>query len=119
MLVDVYRNLNDECLSIRSREPEQYGTVIDHRDFVVVDDVEFVVQPAGRERVREEERKNVHAFVRGRLADDQSWRPNNAVEITYDPYRFDTFVTTSEYDSVSSADHVVVSPNGVRAVGVE
>lgn len=119
MDVDVYKNLNDECLSIRSREPESYGRVVDHREQCVVDDVEFVVQPAGRDRVREEQRKNVHAFVRGTIIDDQSWEPDNATAVTYDPYRFDSFVTAGSHVPVSSAERVLVRPDGVRAIGID
>lgn len=118
MKCDVYKNLNRECLSVRSRESDEYGRVVDHRDSVVVDNVEFVVQPAGRERVLEEERKNVHAFVRGRLSDDQSWRPVDGVEITYNPYEFDSFVTTDGHTPVDCADRVVVNTDGVCAIGV-
>lgn len=44
-----------------------YGRVVDHADRVLIDDPEFVVQPAGLERLRESGRRNVHAFVRGEL----------------------------------------------------
>lgn len=67
MRVDVYQNLNQNCLSIMSREPgaENYGRVIKHVDEIVLEDVEFVVQNSGRERARDSGQKNVHAFARG------------------------------------------------------
>lgn len=117
--VDVYRNLNDHCLSVRSRETETYGTVIAHVDRAVIDDPTFVVQPAGRERVRDEGRKNVHAFVRG------TWRPTaettppeEAVAVTYDPYEYDSFVTRDTERAVTEARRAFVTPDGVDAVDV-
>jgi hypothetical protein len=68
MKADVYRNLNTENkFSIKSRESHNYGKVIDHKQLVVVKDVNFVVQDSGYERYKEEGQKNVHAFVRGNL----------------------------------------------------
>lgn len=119
MKVDVYRNLNDDCLSILSRRSHDYGTVVEHRDIVVVEDVEFVVQDAGRRRVLDEEKKNVHAFVRGNTADDQSWRPDDGTVVTYDPYKFDSFVEEDSHDPVTSAECVLVRPHKVEAVGLK
>jgi len=57
--VDVYRNLHKNTWSIRSRTT---GRVVEHSDNVLVRAAKFVVQPAGRKRVLQEQRKNVHAF---------------------------------------------------------
>lgn len=120
MAVDVYRNLNQDCLSVRSRESDTYGQVIAHVERAIVNGVEFVVQPAGRQRVLEDERKNVHAFVRG------VWHPtvdvaapDHAYDITYNPYEYDSFVTRTDELSVARASRAFVSPDGVKAVGVE
>lgn len=63
--VEVYRNLTLGCLSIRHR-----GRVIyhleDHEDITLMD-CKLVVQPAGRQRVLDEGRKNVHAYISGEL----------------------------------------------------
>lgn len=55
---------------------------------------EFVVQPAGRERVRAEGKKNVHAFVRGSLLTDGSDYnvPYGAFRVVYNPYKYDSFM---------------------------
>lgn len=102
MRVEAYRNLHTGTWSVRALEGPKgvKGRVIAHAKTVCIEDPKFVVQPAGRERVRREGRKNVHAFVRGtlkyyqddpapnrmRLAND-GW--NNAF---YNPYQNDTFV---------------------------
>jgi hypothetical protein len=115
--VDAYRNLNDDCISLRSREPDTRGRVIDHVDTAVIRDVEFIVQPAGRRRVLDEERKNVHAFVRGYTTD----RPRHAasgIRVTYNPYKYASFVTVDNERPVVSADVAVVTTEGVTAYGV-
>jgi len=68
MLVEVYKNLHRGCLSIR-HAPR--GRVFDHRDEVVLQGATFFVGAGGRERVRREKQKNVHAFVRGTIAREE------------------------------------------------
>ena len=63
--VEVYRNLNFGCFSVRALGGKHKGLVIDHVIQITLENAEFVVQPAGNRRVRDEKRKNVHAFVRG------------------------------------------------------
>lgn len=119
--VDVYRNLQDDCLSIRSAErsagstagdrrstgsrdtdSDDYGTVIGHADLVLLSDAEFVVQEAGQERARETGVKNVHAVVRGTVegvdADGEiEWNlmvrmfGNDLCNVHYDPFETDAF----------------------------
>jgi len=98
MRVDIYQNVHLDKLSVRSREPyERYGRVITHMDSVVLRDVEFVVQPAGRERVRDEGKQNVHAFARGDWYEDTD-REDAFVEgeptriVVYNPYVHNPFV---------------------------
>lgn len=119
MRVDVYRNLNEDCISVRSREPDTRGQVVDHVEEVFVKNVEFVVQPSGRKRVLEEERKNVHAFVRGIRCDD--FRPliDFPTQVTYNPYDYASFVERADGTPVETATHAVVSTNGVEAYGVK
>ncbi len=72
MKVDVYYNLNKgsktkPCYSIKSRETESYGKVIAHACELIVDGCQFVIRPSGHERAIENQKRNVHAFVRGKL----------------------------------------------------
>ena len=60
--VQVYYNLHKKCLSIRYK-----GKVIEHAREVTLTDARFHVQPAGRARVLREKKKNVHAYVSGKL----------------------------------------------------
>lgn len=86
--VEVYYNLHKKCWSVRSCKT---GRVIKHADSLAMRDCKFVVRPAGREKVRREGRKNVHAFVRGYI-DEASKTPPTHILVTYNPYKHDTFV---------------------------
>jgi hypothetical protein len=91
MRVEVYWNLHKKLFSVRALEGENKGRVIDHAYSVKLEEASFVVQPAGRERVRREGKKNVHAFVRGHLA-DYNHAPKMSYPVTYNPYMYDSFV---------------------------
>jgi|AntDeeMinimDraft_6_1070357.scaffolds.fasta_scaffold04091_1 hypothetical protein len=71
--VDIYRNLNNGKLSIKSRRTKDYGIVIGYADTVCLKNVEFVVWESSRKRVIREERKNVHAFARGMLQNPENF----------------------------------------------
>ena len=62
--VEVYWNLHKKIWSVRHK-----GRVVGHMKTVDLYNVEWVVQPAGRRRVLQEGRKNVHAFARGYIGD--------------------------------------------------
>lgn len=116
--VDVYRNLQKGGLSIRSRETESYGLVIDHREGVVLENVNFVVNESGRQKVLEENVKNVHAFARGIIAETMEIN-SEGVEVTYNPYEYDSFVSKETERRIDTADVVVLCSEGVFAHGIE
>jgi len=110
MYVEVYRNLHKNCFSIRSK-----GKVIAHRNKLVIKNAKFVIQPAGRKRVLETKRKNVHALVRGNLSSfkglaDKPLGP----EISYNPYRFDYFYNKDNLEPIYDASIVVFNNNKVN-----
>jgi len=118
MLVDTYLNLHKDAVSVKSRETENYGTVVSHEQRVCVSDVEFVVQPAGRKKCIESGTKNVHAFVRG------EWEKNKTIgsgtKITYNPFKYDSFVVEETEEPVKTATDVLVSDDGtIVARGIE
>lgn len=87
--VRVYRNLHKGCWSV-----EQNGVVVFHCDRLGLSDCRFNVSKAGRERVRKEKKKNVHARISGYLS---SYTYNGqGVSVSYNPYTHDTFM--SEYN---------------------
>jgi hypothetical protein len=89
--VEVYRNLHKNCYSVRALNGENKGRVIDHVQSITLKDATFVVQPAGRNRVLREQRKNVHAFVRGTTTDQPV---KHGLSVRYDPYLNDAFIVT-------------------------
>lgn len=104
MKVDVYKNLNKKCFSIRSREKATYGRVVAHELSVTILNPSFVVQTAGREKCLKTNTKNVHAFVRGELicnADNKAWAFTNGTErlIGYNPYKAAHFYVDGDVNS--------------------
>ena len=88
MRVEVYWNLHRNQWSVRACKT---GKIIAHVSSIVLEDVRWVVQPAGNERVRREGKKNVHAFARGTVVDSSTYnhgwsRDNSWTEVTYNPY---------------------------------
>lgn len=115
MRVEVYWNLHKRLFSVRALEGENKGRVIEHSYGVRLIDAKFVSQPAGRERVRREGKKNVHAFVRGRLewyAGADWWvgcvMGGDCTFVTYNPYKYDTFVEVGTEEPVHEADMVLM-----------
>ena len=115
MRVEVYRNLHTGKMSVR----ECGGKVLTHADEVFIANPQFVVQPAGRAKVLREQRKNVHAFVRGDLRGFSIGTNKgfdgytNWDQVTYNPYRFDSFVDKETESPVQSAAKSVVTTRGV------
>ena len=111
MRVDVYRNLTNGTWSVKSL---QTG-LVEHRPvFVAVRDAEFVVQPSGLRRVRESGQKDVHAFVRGQRAGEiRLPEGDDYVQVTYNPFKFDSFVTSDTHQPVYKADLVLLLPEGL------
>ena len=97
--VEIYRNLHNDTFSIRRN-----GKVVKHlanSQSIFLKDVKFAVQPAGREKVRREGKKNVHAFIRGTYLAPSTF-PHTTSEfkakctewVSYNPYQDDHFTAT-------------------------
>jgi len=113
--VEIYRNLHNGTHSVRLVRPrvgrghpegddsrwELKGKVVkhlQHHQSIFLRDVKFAVQPAGRERVRREGRKNVHAFVRGTVIMPSSmncttdeFKEKMPYCVQYNPYHMEHF----------------------------
>ena len=116
--VYVYKNLHKDCWSIK-----QHGLVKAHipqGESIGLWDCYFHVDRKGREKVLREKRKNVHAFVKGYLQDAENVSRNpqvitREVEVTYNPYKYETFVDKKDESFVYYADEVLLSHNKVTA----
>ncbi len=132
--VDIYRNLNRETgtFSIRAAEGPHRGRVLGHAQQVELSECTFHVSARGRARVLERRRKEVHAVIRGVLqaASTQVQERASSLtlclaafgeparQVTYDPYRYATFVDKETLHSVGSASRVVAYGNLVLASAI-
>ena len=109
--VQVYRNLHKGMWSVR-----QDGKVKAHLPRLILKDVEFRVGAKGRERVRREHRKNVHAYVKGKICRWSDIEPpiRWMCGVSYNPYENETFVKTSDNSVVKSADYCRMDINAQR-----
>lgn len=130
---DVYFNLHSKLWSVKCRKS---GHVKAHAGVVSFPwPVSFVVSEAGRERVLREQRKNVHAYVRGSgptlygQEDAAGWdqfacnmvKAGLATRVSYNPYKGPTFYNVNTGLPVNVADAVVMvaekgSPPRVYAI---
>ena len=114
--VEIYRNLHKNCYSVR-----QKGKVVaylNYTDELMLKDVKFAVQPAGRAKVRRERKKNVHAFVRGIVIRagglhrdsilKKCWHP-----VRYDPYEMNSFEVTTSYKLIQNSEPIYEGENVV------
>lgn len=90
--VRVYRNLRDKCWSIQRKTPKGWRVWL-RWDYVVLDDVHFVVNKAGQNRVRKENKKYVHAFAYGTLMANTCGPSERMIRVNYNPYDNDQFQT--------------------------
>jgi hypothetical protein len=105
--VMVYYNLHKHTFSVQKN-----NLVVLHADYVKLKDVEFRVRQGGKEKVRKEKSKNVHAFVIGKLVDFCQYPCDDIPEeptgdiVTYNPYKYDTFVYRETEEPVLNAIEV-------------
>lgn len=111
--VRVYRNLNKKCLSVQSWVAGKGWRVTDHVQHIFLDNASFKVSEAGRRRVLEQKRKNVHAFIIGDRVDQPKKTPTKKVR--YNPYVSHSFffeASPARYPvKVTSAE---ITPNMIK-----
>ncbi len=122
--VYLYRNLNGDEKHLYS--VKQDGLVVGHTNRMILTDVAFLVSKAGQARVRQTKRKNVHAYIRGKIAkkgamgsdgrDAHRW----PVKVEYNPYRDREFMS-DEFNPrlLREALAIVASTKGVFAAYVD
>jgi hypothetical protein len=57
----------------------------------------FKVSASGRERVRREKKKNVHAWIQGEKIESLSVIDCRIREVTYNPYKHESFVFVNSF----------------------
>lgn len=113
--VFVYFNLHKKVWSVKCLKT---GRVIFHTKSLTLRNCQFKVSKRGRERVLLERRKNVHAGVVGTLIaiDQPTCKFDAKREVTYNPYKYETFVSKRDLSPVYQADTVVMDANSVPTV---
>lgn len=110
MRVYVYRNLHRGGYSVKHK-----GIVVAHVSSITLTDVRFLVGQAGNAKVRREKSKNVHAGVSGIWVGDVSLL-GQSTNVTYNPYKYTSFVRRSDESSIKSAKIAVIDASGINAV---
>jgi hypothetical protein len=114
MRVYVYRNLHKDVWSVSNGKKVQYRAT--HLD---LSNVTFRVRAGGRAKVLREKKKAVHAFVVGVVEAAGGCLPpidmTGAVEITYNPYKNETFVRVDGGGAVFDAERVLMVYEGGKA----
>ena len=103
MKVFVYWNLHKKVWSVKALQGLQKGRVVAHRNDVMIENAEFRVSEAGRQRVLREKRKNVHAGVVGEWVDSPLQTLESAHHVTYNPYKYESFVFANTDEPVYNA----------------
>lgn len=102
--VHVYYNLRKQCFSVM-----QGGIVRCHTESLFMYDVRYVVREAGRKRVLQERKKNVHAFVVGHVGDKFRERAGHEPrQVSYNPYHSGDFETAAS-GPVDYTPHAMLS----------
>ena len=97
--VFVFYNLHTHRWSVRHK-----GLVIGHAEALRLDNVTLKVSEAGRQRVIREQRKNVHAGITGTLSAIGVELPEGGNAVTYNPYKYRSFVMADSGAPVHTAD---------------
>ena len=105
--VRVYWNLHKHTWSIQSCKS---GLVIDHKPHMTIRDGYFSVWKSGQKRVREEGKKNVHAFAVGYIYTEGGIsikaKPNvDWDRVKYNPYTDDYFMHQGMDENQYRPDH--------------
>ncbi len=115
----IYRNLHRKCFSLRKA-----GKVYGYADKLLAMDVTFKVSEAGRKKVLETRRKNVHAGVlspeiitdSATLQAEFTREYSQLTKVSYNPYRAPGFFILDSDNIISGAEKVYLTPSGAFAL---
>ena len=111
----IYWNLHKKIWSLQNCKT---GRVCNHVEAFTLYDAKFVVRKAGQAKVRQEGKKNVHAFAVGTVYPADMYALFNAKKVTYNPYKNDTFIfaDTGEPAADISVISLAMTPEGKPSV---
>ena len=114
--VRVYRNLHNGHFSVQDYQRGRGWRVAGHTQEIVLSDCLFKVNERGRQKVLLQKQKNVHAYIQGVVMDldfDSSGFLYKALEITYNPYRFSSFVLLGNSSPIYQAKYCLIQNSKV------
>lgn len=134
----IYRNLNRKGIlySLKAVEGPHKGLVLGYAPGILVMNAQLIVSESGRQRVLKNQRKNVHAGIVGDVVGlyeyqkrfDRNglnglhmsgWHDRKFIQetrqITYNPYKYETFVDKTTLQPVHTAQFVSLWYADVRA----
>jgi len=117
--VQVYRNLNKPGVTYSIRDAET-GLVLGHANRVLLNKCYFVVKQAGRKRVLETKKKNVHAWIEGHwgiIHAGDNLLFTDGVKVKYNTYQNQTFVQEETGQHVLYTGLTYINEEGVYASG--
>ena len=101
--VYVYFNLHKKVWSVR-----QSGKIVEHAKHIMLKDARFLVGQAGRKKVIEEKRKNVHAGISGYVVERVPNVPDYCTTVSHNPYKNETFISFATEKPMLWAPHAVL-----------
>lgn len=133
----IYRNLNRKGVwySLKAVDGPHKGLVVGYAPALLVKNANLVVSQPGRLRVIANKKKNVHAGVVGEVIAVYNYEPrridlsqsvgtsswlarafyNSSFPITYNPYKYESFVNLDTLDPIHKALYVSFWYREVRA----
>lgn len=109
--VKVYFNLHTHLFSVKDYET---GLVLAHGNGILLENVQFKVSEAGRQRVLREKKKNVHAYVIGTFVGAVALQPEGSwVTPYYNPYKVKSFMVAGK--EIRQANYAWLSDKKVYA----
>ena len=128
----IYRNLNRRgyVYSLKALEGSYKGRVVAYASKIFMTDVEFVVGQKGHARALRDMHRNVHAGIVGKVntiyncihrlphkIDECDFEMvHTGVPITYNPWKYDSFVTRSDLKPIFKARHAQIDGRDVEAL---
>jgi len=119
--VRAYCDLHRRCSSLKAMTGESKGRVVAKPTQVVLRDVRFEVSQAGLRRTRAGKTRNVHAYARGYVQDQDVESVRNhpdCIQVRYNPHLFDTFVRADTQEPITAAQVFAIDGKKSFAIGV-
>lgn len=88
--------------------------VIKYTDAITLNYAKFIVSRKGIQRIRKNKRKAVVAFVEGEAVEYTALHVNGT-QVTFNPYKWYTFVTTLDKRPIHNAVYVAIDGKNIIA----